>query len=323
MPANQGSFSQLDSVQVFIEFAQRYSSAIRRKYHVIPKPNLPLLSYYDGITSPSDQWLTWLTLSNVTTPRTTLIQLSLVTNLVVLTIGPNVLAPDIGVDDSLIRTWSRSASTGAFRSLRVLVLRGQPNVTPRAFEYLSSFPALSIFATNSVRGSGLMNKDMPSLFGWKHKSTEKTDEWLSQHCDWDKFLQNLFQLGGAGDPESLPKEGTQEPNILPVIHLAVGGYSEHASVAKSEEGTMHVWIRTTMIGSQDSEMKNKSEASDADGNHTSKLEPFSCALRPDIVRKRAHDSTTQVANRAVKPTLRTSKAHNISDLLSKFVAWPP
>ena len=171
---DQGCIRQLDSVQVFLEFAKRYPSCMGRKYLAIAMPNLSLHSYCKDLTSPTYQWLTHLTLLNITVPRSALIQLSMITNLAVLSLGPGLFAPDIGVDDNLIRTWSRSTSDGAFCMLRVLALRDQSCVTIRAFEYLTLFPTLAIFATESVPGIGPRDKIAAGACGWKSKTGKRS-----------------------------------------------------------------------------------------------------------------------------------------------------
>ncbi len=310
---------------MFIEFAQRYPSALGRKYHVISTPSLPLPSYLEGIISPNYQWLTHLTLLNVTIPRTSLIQVASVTNLVALAVGPNVLAPDIGVDDSLIRTWSRSASMGAFHSLRVLVLREQIHVSARVFEYLMSFPALAIFATNSVRGSGLSHKNNALSFGWKHRKDKSTEEGrnLGRRKDrsgWDELLQELIKLSGTVDAETLSNRNVRVLDMVPVIHLAVGGYSDNANLARSEGGPRHIWNRVSNVGGTRSVIEeNLKLLTCSNSDQGPKSQSLSGPSKPDIGRKRAHDPTENyVAKKALKPILRTSKAHNIGDLLSEF-----
>ena len=328
--ANSALFvSQLDSIQLFIEFAKRYPSPMLRKYQSIPMPNLPLVSYYKDLLSPNNQWLTYLTLVNVAVPRTALIQVSMVTNLVALVVGPNVLAPDIGVDDSLIRTWSRSASMGAFRSLRILFLRGQTHLTSRAFEYFSSFPALAIVATKSTSGFKTLDRQIVLSFGWeckKYKTNYNINDWHNTprrvgRSGCDEFLGEMFELSRTIDNESLQSEDIQTLDMLPVIHLAIGGYGTDANLDGLGLEAVHIWTRERKINEPSSEIRSTDQPRD----WSSSIQKAGSSsdwdeTDTDVVRKRAHSATeAHMTKKAIKPTLRASKANNIGDLLSKFV----
>lgn len=119
---------------------------MKRKLHVILEPNMKLGEYTKHLESPSFNWITFLSVSHITCSRTDLIKICDLANLGVLTIGEKVHAPDIGLDDSVIRSWGRiAANSDKFSSLRVLNCRAQRGVTPKVFEHLNQFPALSSF----------------------------------------------------------------------------------------------------------------------------------------------------------------------------------
>ena len=317
--------SQLDSVQVFLAFAERYPFMIGRKSHTILMPSLPLASYLKDVTSSNYQWLTHLTLLSITIPRTALIQVSLVTNLAVLTIGPGVLAPDIGADDNLIRTWSRSAAAGAFRMLRVLAMRDQPYITARAFEYLTVFPALAIFATESVPGVGPQVKDVVLAGEWKSKTGEDLDDWLfrgsaTSSAEWNVISQALFELAGKLHAETLKAEDMEILDAFPVMHLAIGGRAENAVVDVVGEGAMRVWYRLSRVrGSQ----CNSAIQSTLPNWSTNDLKTESrCSLAPStqsFPQKRALDSMeSNEVRKKDKPAIRASIRRDIGDLLLGF-----
>ena len=298
-----------------------------RKFHTISEPNLPLTFYLKEVTSPNYQWLTHLTLLHITLPRTALIQVSLVTNLAVLTVGPNVLAPDIGVDDSLIRTWSRAATTGAFCVLRVLALRGQSLVTPGAFDDLALFPALAVFATESVPGVGPRDKDTALARGWNYKSGEDLSDWLVMgggvdSAKWDEISQAFFNLGGQLDRESLTAEDVKAVNVFPVLHLAVGGHTENAVIDVAGEGTMRVWYRLSKVGGLQGSNALQSMLPEWSNSHIRKgPRYFSTPSTHGSPQKRVLDSIkTDVVRKKVKPAMRSSKGQDIGDLLLGFGA---
>ena len=224
---------------------------------MIFRPDLPLPSYLAGIVSHNHQWLTQLTLLNITIPRTALIQLSGIFNLSVLTIGPGVLATDIGVDDGLLRTWSRAASTGAFSMLRALALRDQPHVTARAFSYLEDFPALSIFAIERVSTIGLPDKVTMVVQDWTLKIGQELRAWLSTVGDsgerqftWDAISEAFFRLGGQYNKQetTMAKSVVAIMDALPSVHLAIGGQARDAYVDYIVgAGSTHVWHRDSTM----------------------------------------------------------------------------
>lgn len=321
--------SQLDSVHLFLAFSQTYPSLITPRYHAIPKPNMPLPSYLKSLTSHNHQWLTQLTLLDITIPRTALIQLSLVPNLSVLTIGPGVLATDIGVDDSLLRTWSRSVTTGAFSMLRALVLRSQPHVTARAFSYLAAFPVLSIFAIESVASIGPRDKPTALTYGWKYKTDRDLRDWLvtgggAKGSEWDVISQAFFELGSDFSEEQSTAAGIGAADALPTIHLAVGGLPENALVdVFAREGAMRVWYRSGKMAASDTSndvqlpLPNWSSSSSRDAKPEPQGTAAALSQNQTVPQKRPLDlqRSSDMTRKKTKPVMRASKRQNLDDLL--------
>ena len=79
--ANKGYLHRkLVSVKVWKAFAAAYPNqpvdALKRKHHVITRPNMKLGDYVAPLISPSLQWITFLSLSNIACVRDTSIYLS-------------------------------------------------------------------------------------------------------------------------------------------------------------------------------------------------------------------------------------------------------
>ncbi|KAL8821352.1 MAG: hypothetical protein Q9223_000617 [Gallowayella weberi] len=96
------------------------------------------------VTSPSFNWITFLTLTNLSCTRTDLIQVSRLTNLGMLTIETSDQSAS-GLEDGIVRAWGRAASeAGAFTKFRILVCRPQSGITGKSFAYMQDFPALDM-----------------------------------------------------------------------------------------------------------------------------------------------------------------------------------
>ena len=217
--------------------------------------------------------------------------------------------------------------------LRGLALREQPHVTARAFEYLTVFPALSIFATESIPGVGPQDKPTALTHGWKYKTGKDLSDWLVKDrgagsAKWDAVSQAFFKLGGQFNEETLTAEGVEAVDALPTVHLAVGGHAEDAVFDVAGEGAMRVWYRlgkmagppttSEALAAQTTQLPlpNWNSSSDAE------MEPqgFS-ALSPAqaVPQKRALDSVNNsVVSKKAKPVMRASKGQDMGDLLSGF-----
>lgn len=241
----------LDSVRVWKAFATVYPNELditmKNKQHVISRPNMKILDYVKPVTSLSFDWITFLTLSNVTCSRSDLIQISQLTNIGALTVGPAVQAPDIGLDDSLIRIWGRTAVTSnAFSMLRVLNCRSQREITPRAFDHFNQFPALAIFNAEDCK-LGLEEKPMALQHGWKYRNGKDLSDWLvkggTTGTGWDSIVHACFRLGGAFSMEALTAEGVAVLDALAVLHLSLGGPPNNAAVDRIGEQSLRSFYR--------------------------------------------------------------------------------
>ena len=332
--------SQLDNVPIFLAFSKAYPSLIARRYQAILRPQLPLPCYLQGVKSFDHQWLTQLTLLDITVPRTALIQLSLIPNLSVVTIGPGVLATDIGVDDSLLRTWSRAASTGAFSMLRALVLRDQPYVTTRAFSYLNVFKALAIFATESMPHVGARDKPTALAHGWKYKTRQDLSDWLmtgggANSAVWDEISHALFKLAGQLNDDIMTTKDVEGVAALPTLHLAVGGHAGKALIDVAGKEAMRVWYRSGKIAASEIEKEetqlplpdwSSGSISSSAVKKEEEAQGSTAAPSTQTVpsQKRAQDSqgrSSDMAKRNPKrttPVIRASKRQDLDDLLLDF-----
>ena len=195
---------------------------------------MSLEDYTKPLISDSFQWITFLTLSNITISRRDLINLGKLANIGVLTIGSGVLTPDVGLEESVVRAWSRAAAdSDAFSLLRVLNLRHQKTVTARVFQYLHDFPSLSLFNLDEC-SIGPRDKASALAAGWKYKTGKMLNDHLPDigkvDATWDSIAHACFRAGGAYGIESVTAEGVEAINALPVLHFTLGPSTSDAGL---------------------------------------------------------------------------------------------
>ena len=223
--------SHVDSVRIWTVFASTFSNLsnlnLNTKQHIILQPNTTFSNYISPLISSSFQWITFLTLSDITCSRTDLVQLSRVVNLGTLTIDEGVNCLDGMFDDSIIRSWGRAAAeSNAFCMLRVLVCRSQQGISIRTFDYLHFLPSLAFF---NIQNCNIGSEDRSVALdkGWECVSSKQTLNSLPVNAAanpaWDTDLQAWFTNGGRLDVERISAEGVQAIDSLPLLHISLGG----------------------------------------------------------------------------------------------------
>ena len=264
-----------------------------RRQHTILQPNMNLESYTKPLVSASFQWITFFTLSNVTISRRDLINMSNLVNLGALAIGSGVLTPDVGLEDGVVRAWSRAAADAeAFSLLRVLNLRNQKDVTARVFQYLHDFPSLSIVGLDGC-SIGIKNKQIAMSFGWRYKTGKMLNEHLPDSgkgdATWDSLTHACFRAGGAYSVETVTAEGVEAVNALPMLHFTLGAATSDAELNASGNYKLQCFERVADWTPPVSNLEEKKRPIDA------------------------VDKSKGLSRK--KPVLRASKQQTMSDLL--------
>ena len=247
------SVSDIDSLYAWKVFATAYpqegDKKLRRRYQVIPKPNMAFGEYIKPLVSPSFQWITFLTLSNITCSRHDLISVSKLTNIGALTIGHGVEAPDAGLEDSIVRAWGRAVTEiGAFSRLRVFACRAQYAITSQVFDYISQFPSLAIFA---VEDCNIGPRDRPSAqaAGFKYKTRKDLSEFLvaggATNPSWDSLMHALFHQSGGLRPAIPNGDSGGGENRPDVLHFSLGAAPPDAEVDTGGKRRMRCFCRYT------------------------------------------------------------------------------
>lgn len=259
---NDGRCRQLDSLQVWKAFASAYplelDKSLKRRHQIIGRPNMRLGDYMKPLCSHRFDWITFLTLSNILCSRTDLVQVSQLPNVGVLTIGPNVLAEDIGLDDSIVRSWARTAETSdAFSMLRVFSCRSQQQITQAVFSHLNRLPALALFNVEDC-GLGPQHRVDALHYGWQYKTGNHLSDLLvkggTTRASWDSVMHACFQLGGSVSKGAITAEGVEAIDGLPRLHLSLGGNPHDAAIDAVGVGSMRSFYRLYISAPHNDEM---------------------------------------------------------------------
>ncbi|KAL9090964.1 MAG: hypothetical protein Q9159_001707 [Coniocarpon cinnabarinum] len=187
------------------------------KESVKNEPLLPLPFYLPFLESPDCAWLTALTISNLYIPRQHLYQLAKLPNLVALDIC-SVPDHQLGrgeqplIDDHVLKHFAAHADVaGAFRSLRVLILREFRNVTRTCLQHLNSFLRLSLFGVQNcgIGGtSSILKADEVAARrnGWTVEDERGLLKQLRHEIDmkrtWDGMLRACVEMTVAFEQSS-------------------------------------------------------------------------------------------------------------------------
>ena len=236
-----------------VAYPEEEDYALKRRYKVL---KYPAFSFEDAILKPinsaSFQWITFLTITTVKLSRLDLLQLPKLSNLGALSIGSGgaigwILGPNSDAewnhfDIEIVRAWAyHCTEAGAFSQLRVLVLRSVNTVNAGIFQYLNSFPLLSIFGFQDCQISRGDKADA-SKFNWAYDSTDKITQHLFQRKlpndeqKWNIAMQNLFDWALTNGSQMVKVE---DSNVLSLdgahLRLTANGNSEHTQVSNRSQ----------------------------------------------------------------------------------------
>ena len=223
-------------------------------------------------------------------------QLSRLTNLGALTIGKGFKGPDIGLDDSVVRTWMRAVfESNAFQMLRVLNCRSQREITGTSFGYLARFPCLAIINFEDCSVSEL-NKSEASHWGWSYKAGKDLSNFLvdagTTDSTWNSVIHTCFRRGASLSIKELATEDVKAINSTPVLHFSLGASPPDAAINVAGRQAMKSFQRLTPCPTA--------------------VEVFKAPKRPTADKSHWSGPVRQ------KPKMRASKQQNMGLLLTGF-----
>ena len=239
------------------------AEALKLREQVIDSVNMYLEDYVRPITALSFEWITFLTLNDVTCSRSELINLSQLSNLGVLTIGALVRTPDGGIDDSILRCWAReSTECKTFSKFKVLACRGQRRLTTRAFEYLGDLMALKAFILEECSVGGDAKYHAES-FGWKCRSTNSLNALLGKNKNasntWDFLMKALYTHRQRSD--CVAENRNEASRCSPILEMSLGGRSQPVGIDLQGKVRLNYFTRSSTAAP--SSLSNRNTSSDS------------------------------------------------------------
>lgn len=194
-------------LMVWSAFTSVYKNTKAITYHktAINRPDpsdLPI--YISRMTSSTHSWLVCLTITAPFT-HTSIINLSSLTNLVVLDVGSSASTltststpAHSQITDTIIRSWSRSATeTSAFSKLQALLLRDQPAITHLSLTYLNAFPSLVLYGVKACFRLCRSTHAMAESLGWTtsddHGVLRAIEKDIESGYSWDCAMTSCFK----------------------------------------------------------------------------------------------------------------------------------
>lgn len=296
--------SQVDSLRVwkiFVSvFGNQLGETLNHKRIILPGQPSDLSEYITHVVSPRFAWVTFLTLAHVPFSRTDLIQVARLTNLGKLSLGP--FDGHSGLDDSIVRTWSRAASeANAFTKLRILVGRSCVNITSKIFAYLQEFPALSLlcidvaedaFASSAFKVQAKKNFWHPMKSNELRESiiTPKSQRY-SETSAWRKVYENCSK-DGVFDPKGFQDYHLGADRDETTLDLVLGPGSDRYCMHTSDPQNPRLLYRSARCSNDNSSNPTRCKERMLDSNGEVELAlPKKRVIRPS--RRRAVDDLMQ------------------------------
>ncbi|KAL8902228.1 MAG: hypothetical protein Q9192_000103 [Flavoplaca navasiana] len=297
--------SQLDSLRTWKVFASVFANQRNdrpvNKMLVLSESTTNLLECIMHIVSPSFQFITFLTLSNISCSRRDLIQLSRLTNLGMLRITTGY--PDstgVSLEDRIIRAWGRAAAeSGAFTKLRILVSKYQTHLTSKVFAYLRDFPALDVVVLDGCWSWGGVAEEAEK-HEWHTTAHSKLrhDSLGYRSPAWKDIYCRLLDNRNLSVIEAMGEASENDENSVPILDVSMVSAVQPASLQlnRCQNLSDHTWY-----------FRRKGRCA-----HTGSL-PM---LRPQR-RSRAEDPDAR-SQAPKKPAVRSSQHRNMKDSLADF-----
>jgi hypothetical protein len=215
--------------QEFREVSQHYP------FRLGSSKKMSIRDYLLLVTSSSLSWATVLSISTEYIGISELVEIATVTNLMALDITspprPSVNCDSssaVSLTDRVVRSWGESAlAGGAFRHLRILMLRSQTEVTKDIFPFLDCFPSLVVLAVKGCSElTGKSIKHVASRHGWEIRQIDAAKKTIYQ------YISGHFLTADFGS----------ETKRLGVDKLPLLEFSLESADAQQPEQQEHIWF---------------------------------------------------------------------------------
>lgn len=222
-------------------FAITHPQALHGKHSVYrfhPESlKMPLHEYFKLLKCDTLSWQSTVSVSIELIALTDLVDISIISNLVSLSVSilrpkrPRTYddGPSTVVTDRIVRTWSEVARAGkGFKYLRALIFDCQAELTDQVFPYLNHFPALTVLV---ISGCPQINGEKALRTGAQHGW--RTSAIDPHKCPFERLKEAYLNIKSAENLASQPG------NALPTLHFRL----ENASLGHRSSTTTYLFRR--------------------------------------------------------------------------------
>jgi hypothetical protein len=254
-------------------YPESFKSPHRRYFLDIKEPVLPLSDYFTGLDSASLNWLTCLRITPQSVDRSDLVRIAHLQNIAVLDFSDDVSIDYAGkqIDERIFKTWAEMAKEGkAFQHVRVILMRGQVDVSTWIFKYLDYFPSLCFVVLSDCRLIHQKNRvdwtGEAASHGWEARHAKKSAKSLRTLIDDKNFYLGAVSGCYYHTKEAFDtltnKKKSKTSDRLPVVEAWIGKPKPWIHLIEEFPGTRTVWFdnRKTKEAARKAEASRRSEA---------------------------------------------------------------
>lgn len=214
---------------------------------------VPLADYFATLTSLSPNWLTCVRITPSSIDRSDLVRMAQLQNIAVLDLSDDISVDNSGtqIDERIFRTWTEMAKEGkAFKHVRVILMRGQKDVSTWLFKYLDDFPSLCFIVLTDCRLIHQKNRadwtDRAGTYGWEARHAKKSARSLRSLIDDKNFylgaVSGCYYHTKEAFDELASKKKSKIPERLPMVEVWIGKPKPWLHLIEEFPGTRTVWF---------------------------------------------------------------------------------
>jgi hypothetical protein len=222
----------------------------------VKEPVLPIADYFKALDSTSLNWLISLRIAPQSLHRSDLVRIAHLQNIAVLDLSDNISMDNSGmqIDERIFKTWMEMSKDGkAFKHIRVLLMRGQADVSTWIFKYLDIFPSLCFLVLSDCRQIHQRNRadwiDQAESHGWEARHAKKSARSLKCLIDDKDFylgaVSGCYYHSKESFDQLASKQKSKLLDRLPVAEVWIGKPKPWLHLIDEFPGTRTVWFDNT------------------------------------------------------------------------------
>ncbi len=317
-------------------YSESFKSPYRRYFLDIKEPALPLADYLTSLDSTSMKWLTCLRIAPQSIDRSDLVRIAQLQNIAVLDLSDDISLHNLGmqIDERIFKTWAEMAGEGkAFKHVRVILMRGQADVSAWIFKYLDNFPSLCFLVLSDCRLIHQKNRaewtDQAASSGWEARHAKKSARSLKTLIDDKNFylgsVSGCYYHSKETSDQLATRKKSKIADSLPVVEVWIGRPKPWIHLIEEFPGTRTVWFDNskTKDAARNAKAGRKTEAPAIARVPTVALPERIKTPQPEECTKRTRDMLSSPGSDTMSPphkrttTMLRSRMKNIDQIMAE------